>query len=53
MPKTGLNATIPVIAYTRPSGEGCQRGVIPDVAVPVDEVMPERTLAALVARVAP
>jgi Peptidase family S41 len=52
MPKSGLNATIPVMAYTRPSGAGCHRGVIPDLTLPVDEVMPERTLAALVAKLA-
>ncbi len=44
---TGLLATTPLIAYTRPSGRGCERGVIPDVVVPVDEVDPEATLETL------
>ncbi len=51
MPKTGLNAVTPIIAYTRPSGTGCARGVIPDVLVPIDEVHPERTLDALVRKI--
>ncbi|NJO33665.1 MAG: hypothetical protein HC869_11520, partial [Rhodospirillales bacterium] len=51
MPATGLRAFTPIIAYVRPSGTGCERGVIPDVAVAIDEVNPERTLAALVERI--
>jgi C-terminal processing protease CtpA/Prc len=51
MPRSGLSAFAPIIAYTRPSGAGCARGVIPDVAIPIDEVAPERTLQALVARI--
>ena len=51
MPKTSLNAFTPLIAYTRPSGHGCSRGVIPDVAVPIDEIRPEQTLSALVKRI--
>jgi hypothetical protein len=51
MPRSGLSAFAPIIAYTRPSGTGCERGVIPDVRIRIDEVMPERTLAALVAEV--
>lgn len=50
MPKTGLNAYTPAIAYTRPSGVGCRRPVRPDVAIVVDDVRPDATLAALVAR---
>ena len=52
MPKTGLNAVTPVIAYTRPSGSsGCRRGVIPDVSIPIDEVRPDETLTTLVKRI--
>jgi hypothetical protein len=51
MPLTGLDAFTPIIAYTRPSGRGCERGVIPDVEVAIDEVSPEGTLDALVAKI--
>jgi hypothetical protein len=46
--KTGLGAFTPVTAYTRPSGHGCERGVIPDVPIINNEVMPEETLDSLV-----
>lgn len=49
MPWTGLSATTPITAYTRPSGKGCKRGVIPDVPITIDEVHPDETLNALVA----
>jgi len=49
MPWTGLSATTPIIAYTRPSGKGCKRGVIPDVPLVNNEVRPEETLNALAA----
>ncbi len=49
LPKTGLSAVTPIIAYTRPSGHGCKRGVIPDVPIPGDEVKPDDTLDALLA----
>jgi Peptidase family S41 len=48
MPLTGLRAFTPIIAYTRPSGRGCARGLVPDITVPMDEVYPDRTLDALV-----
>lgn len=48
MPKTGLSAVTPIIAYTRPSGTGCKRGVIPDIPVAIDEVRPDETLKRLV-----
>ena len=48
MPATDLRVFTPIIAYTRPSGQGCARGLTPDVAIPVDEVYPDRTLDALV-----
>jgi hypothetical protein len=51
MPETGLRAFAPIIASVRPSGRGCERGVIPDVAVAIDEVNPDRTLRALIERV--
>ena len=38
LPKTGLYAAAPVINYTRPSGRGCTRGVIPDVPIAINEV---------------
>jgi len=44
---TGLGAFTPVTAYTRPSGRGCERGVIPDVPIIVNEVTPDATLNAL------
>jgi C-terminal processing protease CtpA/Prc len=48
LPWTGLAATTPIIAYTRPSGRDCQRGVLPDVPIAIDEVQPSGTLNALV-----
>lgn len=48
---TRLSAATPLIAYTRPSGHGCDRGVIPDILLPIDEVNPAATLNALVARI--
>ncbi len=47
MPKTALNAFAPAIAFVRPSGKGCGRGVLPDVPVEIDEIFPGRTLEAL------
>ncbi len=47
MPRTGLSAATPIIAFTRPSGEGCKRGVLPDVPIAIDEVTPAATLDAL------
>jgi C-terminal processing protease CtpA/Prc len=49
LPWTGLSASTPVIAYTRPSGHGCERGVIPDVPIAINEVNPDETLNTLVA----
>jgi peptidase S41-like protein len=45
--KTGLSAASPVIAYTRPSGHGCERGVIPDVPISINQVLPDETLYSL------
>jgi hypothetical protein len=45
--KTGLAAFTPTIAYTRPSGHGCERGVIPDVPITINEVTPDETLNSL------
>jgi C-terminal processing protease CtpA/Prc len=53
MPKTGLAAFTPIAAFVRPSGAGCRRGVLPDVAVPIDEVQPDLTLQALLQRIRP
>jgi Peptidase family S41 len=47
LPKSGLAASTPIIAFTRPSGEGCKRGVLPDVPIAIDEVTPSQTLDAL------
>jgi C-terminal processing protease CtpA/Prc len=49
LPWTGLSAATPIIAYTRPSGHGCKRGVIPDVPIAIDEIRPDETLNALAA----
>ena len=46
--KTGLGAFTPITAYTRPSGHGCERGVIPDVPITNNEIKPEETLDSLV-----
>jgi len=46
--KTGLGAFTPVTAYTRPSGHGCERGVIPDVPITNNEVSPDEMLDSLV-----
>ncbi|HEY3949662.1 S41 family peptidase [Phenylobacterium sp.] len=51
LPRTGLSASSPVIAYTRPSGRGCRRGVIPDVPIPLNEMRPEAAVSALAARI--
>jgi C-terminal processing protease CtpA/Prc len=45
--RTGLRAFTPLTAYTRPSGHGCERGVIPDVPITINEVTPDTTLNAL------
>jgi C-terminal processing protease CtpA/Prc len=47
LPRSGLSAATPIIAFTRPSGEGCKRGVLPDVPIAINEVMPAETLDAL------
>lgn len=51
LPHTGLNAFTPLIAYVRPSGQGCERGVLPDLPVEVDEIFPDRTLTTLAAKI--
>jgi len=51
MPRTGLVAVTPGIAFTRPSGEGCRRGVLPDVPLSVDGIDPDETLRALLGRI--
>jgi C-terminal processing protease CtpA/Prc len=52
MPKTGLTAVSPIIAFTRPSGQGCRRGVVPDVPVPFDDADPDKALRELIAQIA-
>jgi len=47
MPRTGLQAVTPVIAFIRPSGAGCERGVVPDVAIDDDGLDPDRAPALL------
>ena len=47
LPWTGLSAATPIIAYTRPSGHGCKRGVIPDIPIVINEAKPQETLKAL------
>ncbi len=48
---TGLNAFTPTMAFTRPSGLGCARGVMPDLRVAVDPAAGQRTLDVTVARI--
>jgi hypothetical protein len=45
--KTGLGAFTPATAYTRPSGHGCERGVIPDVPISINQISPDETLDSL------
>lgn len=47
MPRTGLSASTPITAFTRPSRQGCGRGVMPDVPIAINEVAPAETLDAL------
>ncbi len=47
MPRTGLRAYAPVMAFIRPSGHGCERGVIPELAVDDDGLDPDRAPALL------
>ncbi len=51
LPHTGLSAFTPAMAFTRPSGRGCRRGVVPDIAVAVDPLAPEATLQAALERI--
>ena len=51
LPWTRLSAATPLIAYTRPSGRGCKRGVIADIPIKINEVNPDETLNALVAHI--
>jgi hypothetical protein len=48
LPKTGLAAFTPAIAYAGPSSQGCERGVTPDVPIAISEVVPGATLNSLV-----
>ncbi len=52
LPRTGLRAFTPVIAYTRPSGAGCERGVVPELAIDDDGLDPRRAPRLLAARLA-
>jgi C-terminal processing protease CtpA/Prc len=47
MPRTGLQAVTPVIAFIRPSRRGCERGVIPDVVIDDDGLDTDRAPALL------
>jgi hypothetical protein len=49
MPHTGLRAYTPIAAFTRPSGTGCERGVIPDLAID-DDGLDQDLAPALLAR---
>jgi hypothetical protein len=51
MPRTGLHAFTPVIAFTRPSGTGCAHGVIPDIEIDDDGLDPDRAPALLASRI--
>lgn len=52
MPHTGLRAYTPVAAFTRPAGHGCERGVIPDVAIDDVGLDPDRAPALLAREIA-
>jgi Peptidase family S41 len=53
MPNTGLRAFTPVIAFVRPSGKGCNRGVIPDIVIDDDALDPERAINILAEKIRP
>ena len=39
-----LGAFTPISSFTRPSGQGCSNGIIPDIKIEFDEVKPNDTL---------
>lgn len=47
MTRTKLNAFAPILAMTRPSGQGCDKGVEPDIPITTDPLDPDAAIAAL------
>jgi len=44
---TQLLPFTPIFAFTRPSGPGCERGVVPDIPLPIDPFEPDAVIEAL------
>lgn len=47
MNRTKLNAFAPILSMTRPSGVGCERGVVPDIPLEIDPYSPSGVVEAL------
>lgn len=47
MNRTKLNAFAPILLMTRPSGAGCERGVVPDIPLEIDPYSPGSVVEAL------
>ncbi|VAW08463.1 hypothetical protein MNBD_ALPHA05-1336, partial [hydrothermal vent metagenome] len=47
MEKTQLTAFVPVMQLTRPSGKGCERGIIPDVPIKSTPFQPDQSIESL------
>ena len=51
LPGTGFNAFTPRMAFTRPSGAGCDRPVVPDIVIDDDGLIPGRAVDILAERI--
>lgn len=51
LPHSGLEALTPILSFVRPSGTGCDRPVVPDVAIDDDGLNPRRAVDLLAARI--
>lgn len=51
MPGTGFNAFTPLMAFTRPSGTGCDRPIVPDIVIDDDGLDPRHAVDALAERI--
>lgn len=51
LPKTGLNAFTPIIAFTRPSGKGCAQPIVPDVRIDHSNVDPQDAVEQLARKI--
>ena len=47
MEKTHLTAFVPVMQLTRPSGKGCEKGIIPDVLIKSTPFQPNQSIESL------